>query len=82
MQITSVTAVSLTKVWVKFWTQKNGQHGEEKLFVLNPDPNGICMVASLYRALTRFVKLRLMDGRLHEERTPLSAYHHGPTNTI
>jgi len=72
LQITSVTAVSLTKVWVKFWTQKNGQHGEEKLFVPNPDPNGICMVASLYRALTRVVKLRLMDGRLHEERTPLS----------
>jgi len=29
LQITSVTVVSLTKVWVKFWTQKNGQHGKE-----------------------------------------------------
>jgi len=82
VQITSVTVVSLTKVWVKFRTQKNGQHGEEKLFVLNPDPNGICMVASLYRALTRFAKLRLVDGRLHEERTPLSVYDHGSTNAV
>ena len=82
VQIISVAFISLTKVWVKFRTQKNGQHGEEKLFVPNPDPNGICMVASLYRALTRFAKLRLMDGRLHEERTPLLVYHHGATNTV
>jgi len=82
VQITSVTVVSLAKVWVKFRTQKNGQHGEEKLFVPNPDPNGICMVASLYRALTRFAKLRLMDGRLHEERTPLSVHHHSSTNAV
>ena len=81
-QITSVTLISVAKVWVKFRTQKNGQHGEEKLFVPNPDPKGICMVASLYRALTRFAKLRLIDGRLHEERTPLSVYHHVATNTV
>jgi len=66
VQITSVTLVSLTKVWVKFRRQKNGQHGEEKLFVPNPDPKGICMVASLCRAVARFAKLRLIDGRLHD----------------
>jgi len=40
------------------------------------------MVASLYRALTRFAKLHLMDGRLHEERTPLSVCHHGSANAV
>jgi len=82
VQVTSVALTALAKVWVKLRTQKNGQHGEGKLFVLNPDPNGICMVASLYRALTRFAKLCTVDGRLHEQRTPLSVCHHVATNTV
>ena len=82
IHITYVPFPALVKVWVKFRTQKNGQHGEEKVFVPNTDPTGICMCASLYRALVRFDALRLIDGRLHEQRTPLSVYHHVATNTV
>jgi len=82
VHVTSVVFPVLTKVWVKFRTQKNGQHGEEKLFVPNPGPIGICMVASLYRALTRFAELRAVDGHLHEQRTPLLVYHHVATNAV
>ena len=82
VHITYVAVTSLTKVWVKFRTQKNGQHGEEKVFVPNPDPTGICMVSSLYRSLVRFDELRALDGRMHERKTPLSVYHHVSTNTV
>ena len=82
VHITYVPLPALTKVWVKFRTQKNGQHGEEKAFVPNPDPHGICMVTSLYQSLVRFSELQLVDGRLHEQRTPLSVYHHVATNTV
>jgi len=80
--ITCVPLTTVVKVWVKFHTQKNGQHGEEKLFVPNPDPHGVCMVTSLYRSLKRFADLQRVDGRLHEHRAPLSVYHHAPTNTV
>jgi len=80
--ITYVPLTAVVKVWVKFHTQKNGQHCDEKLFVPNPDPHGVCMVTSLYRSLKRFADLRRVDGRLHEHRTPLSVYHHTPTNAV
>ena len=80
--IIHVPLTAVVKVWVKFRTQKNDQHGEEKLFVPNPDPHGVCVVTSLHRSLKRFADLRQVDGRLDEHRTPLSVYHHTPTNTV
>ena len=80
--MTSVPLSSVTRVWVKLRTQKNGQHGEEKLFVPNPDPTGVCMVSSLYRSLSRFCALVCIDGRLNESSTPLSVFHHGPSNSV
>ena len=49
------------RMFVKFRTQKNGQHGEEKLFVRNPNPGGFCFVSSVYRALSRFQRLQARD---------------------
>jgi hypothetical protein len=66
--------VHITKMWVKFRTQKNGQHGEEKLFARNPKLGGFCYVASVYRALTRFQRLSILDPRLRPNVTPLSVY--------
>ena len=62
------------RMWVKWRTQKNGQHGEEKLFTRNPNSAGFCYVSSVYRALQRFARLRLVDPSIHPRRTPLSIY--------
>ena len=80
--ITYVPVSAVTRVWVKLRTQKNGQHGEEKMFIPSPDPTGVCMVNSLYRSLARFSSLRSLDGRIDERKTPLSIYYHPPTNTV
>ena len=45
------------KLWITFRTQKNGQHGEKRLFVRNPVPGGYCMVVAMYRILSRFTRL-------------------------
>jgi hypothetical protein len=36
----------ISKMWVKWRTQKNGQNGEEKLFARNPTITGFCFVSS------------------------------------
>ena len=60
--------------WVRFRTQKNGQHGEEKMFKRNPNPNGFCFGSAAYRCLERFQRLQVLDPRLDPEATPLSVY--------
>jgi hypothetical protein len=64
----------IAKLWVKWRTQKNGQHGEEKLFARNPNQHGFCFVASAYRSLARFQRLAALDSRLKPNATPLSVY--------
>jgi hypothetical protein len=64
----------ISRMWVKFRTQKNGQHGEEKLFARNPKLGGFCFVSSVYRALARFQRLSLLDPQLRPNSTPLSVY--------
>jgi hypothetical protein len=66
--------LQIEKMWVTFRTQKNGQHGEEKLFARNPKPDGLCFVSSVYRALARFHRLSVIDPRLQPNSTPLSVY--------
>jgi hypothetical protein len=73
---------SITHIWVKWRLQKNGSHGEEKMFVPNSTTCGVCMVSSLYRSLTRFRQLQAIDGRLREDDTPLSVYFHPSTATV
>ena len=72
MVLHPVTAID--RVWVKYRTQKNGQHGEEKLYVLNPDPTGFCMVRSVYSALERFQRLVALEPRMDPSVTPLTVY--------
>jgi hypothetical protein len=64
----------ITKMWVRWRTQKNGQHGEEKLFVRNPTLGGFCYVSSVYRSLACFRCLSVLDPRLKPNAKPLSVY--------
>jgi hypothetical protein len=74
MAILSCEVDQITKMWVRWRTQKNGQHGEEKLFARNPNLGGFCFVSSAYRSLQRFQRLALLDPRLRPNATPLSVY--------
>lgn len=63
---------AISKVWITFRTQKNGDHGEKRLFVRNDEPNGFCMVAAILRIIGRF---RDLCG-VHSKSIPLSVYRH------
>ena len=62
----------IAKMWVKFRVQKNGQHGEERLFVPNPTSGGHCFVSAMLRILRRFDRVRRLDSRIDPSTTPLS----------
>jgi hypothetical protein len=76
LSILAYDPTQISKMWVKWRTQKNGQNGEEKLFARNPTPGGFCFVASAHRALSRFRNLMVLDPRLRPSATPLSVYWH------
>ena len=59
---------SMRKCWIKFRTQKNGQHGEERLFTRNE--NGKCFVQAMLRIISRFERIV----GIHDESTPLALY--------
>ena len=64
----------IDRMWVTWRTQKNGDHGQSKLFTRNPLDGGICLVSAVYRSLERFKRLTVRDPRIHPSRTPLSIY--------
>jgi hypothetical protein len=72
----------ISKMWVKWRTQKNGQNGEEKLFARNPNITGFCFVSSTYRSLARFQRLMEQDPRLRPNATPLSVYWSAPHTNV
>lgn len=72
----------IAKMWVRWRTQKNGQHGEEKLFARNPKLGGFCFVSSAYRSLERFQRLMVLDPRLRPNATPLSVYWSPATSCV
>ena len=72
----------LDRIWIKFRTQKNGKHGEEKMFTRNPTPGGFCCLASVYRAMTRFQTLQALDPHLDPAHTPLSVYLDPSSNRV
>ena len=74
LNIRTVPLTAIAHMWAIWRTQKNKQHGKEKLFARNPNPEGFCFVASVYRALLRFRRLRKLEPRIHPQRTPLSIY--------
>lgn len=82
LAILSHNLAQIAKMWIKFRTQKNGQHGEEKLFARNPTLGGFCYVSSAYRALSRFQRLSILDPRLSPSVTPLSVYWWPSTSSV
>jgi hypothetical protein len=72
--IRSAVPLNLVKCWIIFRTQKNGQHGEEKLFTKNPDPAGRCFVSAMLRIIHRFARLR----GVADLQTPLAVYRPSP----
>ena len=60
----------IRKMWVKFRTQKNGHHGEERMFTLNPRDEGRDLVKPMRRVVARFVALH----GAKDITTPLAIY--------
>jgi len=73
MGIALVPYETTTHLWVKFRTQKNGAHGEERLFTPNSSTSAFCPVLSIHRLLCRLVRIRFVDPRVNPH-TPLSVY--------
>ena len=57
-------------MYTLYRTQKNGQHGEERLNTLNPNLSDHCMISGVYRSLERFRDLQKLDPRLKADATP------------
>ena len=74
LAILSVAVTAIRKMWLCWRYQKNQDNGQEKLFTLNPQPDGTCCVRSACRSLSRFQKLQERDPRLDPDTTPLSVY--------
>ncbi|CAB9530816.1 unknown protein [Seminavis robusta] len=74
LAIIMLSLCNVLKMYIKFRTQKNGNHGEEKLFERNPTPGGFCFVSSTYRSLVRFAQIQLMYPGISPSVTPLSIY--------
>lgn len=47
----------VSRLWITFRTQKNGRNGERRMFTRNPNVQGHCMIATMYRIMTRFATL-------------------------
>jgi hypothetical protein len=71
-QILKYPVESIVKMWIRWKMQKNGEHGEEKMFTLPLSQVARSFIRPMYRILKRFVELR---GSLDFE-TPLSVYEH------
>jgi hypothetical protein len=78
-RVSSVAALAtdrpllLTKCWIKFRTQKNGENGQEKLFSRHDNETGMCFVSAMLRILRRFARLR----GTADFTTPLGLYEEG-----
>jgi hypothetical protein len=66
--------IPMTKCWIKFRTQKNGQNGEEKLFTRNAQ--GKCFPSAMLRIIRRFIHLQ----GANDTQTPLAIYQSGSPN--
>ena len=73
--ILTVPATAITRLLLTFRYQKNGQHGEDRMFTQSTDPDTPhSMIACLYRALSRFRALQALDPSLDPSHTPLFVY--------
>ena len=82
LAIAHLPSTSIQKLWIKWRTQKNGQHGEEKLFTPNPSPTGICCVRSVCSSLRRFSRLQALNPFLRPDATPLSVYFDASSQSV
>ena len=73
LSIVTIPLLSIRCLWIKFKTQKNGHHGEERLFTRNTT-GGHCFVAAAYRSLVRFKTLQERLPCMNEFSTPLACY--------
>ena len=73
IRIALIAYETITHLWVKFWTQKNGANGEERLFTPNPSSTAFCPVLCIHRLLCRLARIQLLDPRVNPH-TPLSVY--------
>jgi hypothetical protein len=76
--ILSVPRDQLTKIWIKWHTQKNGMNGEEKLYVRNPLKGGRSMITPIHNVLRRFVSLQGAT----DVTTPLALYADGSKSRV
>jgi hypothetical protein len=60
----------IARMWLKFKTQKNGDHGQEVMWVATDDPEARNFIRPMYRIIKRFVSLRGPD----DTTTPLSIF--------
>ena len=74
LAVAFLPVTSIAKLWIRWRTQKNMQNGEEKLFVPNPRPDGVCCVRAVWRSLQRFSRLQAINPYLRPDSTPLSVY--------
>jgi hypothetical protein len=69
VEAVAATNLIMVKCWIKFRTQKNGQNGEEKLFLRNT--SGKCFPSAMIRIIRRFIRLR----GANDLQTPLAVYY-------
>ena len=75
LAILDISLCDISRLWIKYRTQKNGQHGEERMMVPGPDlasPHDA--VACFYGLLKNFRELQTRDPSLREDFTPLAIY--------
>ena len=74
LDILTVPINQISSMWAKWRWQKNNQLGEEKKFMVNPNPDGYCYPSAVYRSLQRFSRLIGKEPRMDPAHTPLSVY--------
>ena len=75
LAILTVSHIQIVRLFVVWRTQKNGQHGEKRLFTLSDHPNSPHdPIFCFYGLLLSFRECQRRDPRLQEDATPLSVY--------
>jgi hypothetical protein len=72
---------SVRNTWLQWKTQKNGQHGEEKLFTSSQDVRKVGLGERMYDTIEMFTQLQEIDPNL-DDTTPLSVYYDYDTKTV
>ena len=75
LAVLDIALRQIARFWIRYRTQKNGQHGEERMMVVSQDPDSPHdAVACFYGLLENFRDLQKRDPTLKEDYTPLAIY--------